>query len=78
MKLRTLLTTLSVVMALSLTACPKKQDETTTTSPEPVEGSTTGNNEKSTEGPAEEMQEKVNKDPEPGAPAEAPADDTKK
>lgn len=82
MKLRTLLATLSVVMALSLTACPKKQDESTT-SPEPVEGSTTGNNEKSTEGPSEEMQEKVNKDPEPGAPAEAPAeapaaDDTKK
>lgn len=82
MKLRTLLATLSVVLALSLTACPKKQEETPA-NPEPVEGSSTGSNEKSTEAPSDEMQEKVSKDPEAGsapegaAPEAAPADDKK-
>ena len=79
MKLRTLLAMFSVLMALSLTACPKKQSEADPQSTEPVEGSSTGNNEKSTEGPAEEMQEK--KEGESGdAPAEggdAPAEDKK-
>ncbi len=69
MSLRTLFTLLSVVMAVSLTACPKKPTEEVS-SPEPVEGSTTGNNEQSTEGASDEMQEKVSKEGEAVAPAE--------
>ena len=79
MKLRTLLTLFSVLMALSLTACPKKQAEGEQVSSEPVEGSSTGNNEKSTEGPAEEMQEKKERDSgdAPAEGAEAPAEEKK-
>lgn len=67
MKLRTLLAMFSVMMALSLTACPKKETEADQVSNEPVEGSSTGNNEKSTEGPADEMQEKKGGDSTEGA-----------
>ena len=72
MKLRSLFAVSSVVLALSLTACPKKQDESTK-SAEPVEGSSSSNNDKGSEAPSDEMQEKVNKDPEAGAPAEGGA-----
>lgn len=74
MKLRTLLALLPIVMALSLTACPKKKEEGDPQSNEPVEGASSGNNEKSTDGPSEEMQEKASKDPEPGGEAAAPAE----
>jgi outer membrane PBP1 activator LpoA protein len=50
-----------IFLSLVLTACPSKQSDTEVAD-EPVEGSSSANNEKSAEGATDEMQEKTNKD----------------
>jgi|GEM_PF-4918262 len=70
MKLRHLV---AVIFLLALSACPSKQKDGEV-STEPVEGSSSANNEKSAEGGVDEMQEKKGGDDAPaGEPAPAPA-----
>jgi len=63
-------------LSLALTACPSKQKDAEVSN-EPVEGSSSANNEKSSEGSSEEMQEKAKDTAEP-APATEPAAEEKK
>lgn len=70
MHLRSLFVVL--VLALTFMGCPKKNSEEEV-STEPVEGSSTANNESSTESAPEEMQEKTKE----AAPGDEPAAEEK-
>jgi hypothetical protein len=74
MNLRAFLFFFPVLLALSLSACPKKQAEGEAVSNEPVEGSSTASGEKNVEAPADEMQEKKGDSAEG---ADAPVEDKK-
>jgi hypothetical protein len=63
-----------ICLSLALTACPSKQKEGDV-SADPVEGSSSANNEKSAEGTTDEMQEKTAKE---GDAATEPAAEEKK
>lgn len=73
MKLRSLLVVFTLALAFS--GCPKKNSEGEVSS-EPVEGTSSANNESSTESTSEEMQEKTGSGGE-AAPAEPAAEEKK-